>query len=145
MGEPAIQISREGCPTLIQALGNRYRFRRRRDGQFEDTPEKLHPWSDVADALQYISYYHPPDYIRSLGDEIAEDGCFLCKYWSNPSDDAKNHVVWRCDSTFAVMNPGPRIDRKARIRYLSTDRLAVRRTSGRGMGCSPRKKNQSSH
>ena len=21
----------------------------------------------VADALQYISYYHPPDYIRALG------------------------------------------------------------------------------
>lgn len=55
MGEPAIQISREGCPTLIQALGNRYRFRRKRDGKFEDTPEKLHPWSDVADALQYAS------------------------------------------------------------------------------------------
>lgn len=47
MGEPAIQISREGCPTLIQALGNRYRYRRKRDGQFEDIPEKLHPWSDV--------------------------------------------------------------------------------------------------
>src|SRR5690348_7335139 len=45
-------------------------------------------------------------------------------------------------STLAVMNPGPRIDRNARIRYLSTDRLAVRRTSGLGMRCSPRKKNQ---
>jgi hypothetical protein len=55
MGEPAVQISREGCPTLIQALGNRYRYRRRRDGQFEDTPEKLHPWSDVCDALQYAA------------------------------------------------------------------------------------------
>jgi len=53
VGEAAIQISREGCPTLIQALGNRYRYRRRRDGQFEDLPEKLHPWSDVCDALQY--------------------------------------------------------------------------------------------
>jgi hypothetical protein len=53
VGEPAIQISREGCPTLIQALGNRYRYRRRRDGQFEDLPEKLHPWSDICDALQY--------------------------------------------------------------------------------------------
>jgi len=55
MGEPAIQISREGCPTLIQALGNRYRYRRKRDGQFEDIPEKLHPWSDVCDALQYAA------------------------------------------------------------------------------------------
>ena len=53
MGEPGIQISRSGCPTLIQALGNRYRYRRKRDGQLEDIPEKLHPWSDVCDALQY--------------------------------------------------------------------------------------------
>lgn len=53
-GEPALQISREGCPTLIRALGNMYRYRKKRDGQLEDTPEKLHPWSDVSDALQYF-------------------------------------------------------------------------------------------
>jgi hypothetical protein len=55
VGEPAIQISRAGCPTLIQALGNKYRYRKRRDGQFDDIPEKLHPWSDVCDALQYAA------------------------------------------------------------------------------------------
>lgn len=54
-GEPALQISRTGCPTLIQALGNKYRYRRKRDGQFEDVPEKLHPWSDIADALGYLA------------------------------------------------------------------------------------------
>ena len=53
-GEPAIQIAREGCPTLIRALGNKYRYRRKKDGQIEDVPEKLHPWSDVSDALQYL-------------------------------------------------------------------------------------------
>lgn len=53
VGEPGLQISREGCPTLIQALGNKYRYRKKRDGQLEDLPEKLHPWSDVVDALQY--------------------------------------------------------------------------------------------
>lgn len=53
LGEPSLQISRTGCPTLIQAMANKYRYRRKRDGQIEDTPEKLHPWSDVADALQY--------------------------------------------------------------------------------------------
>lgn len=52
-GQPGLQISREGCPTLIQSLGNKYRYRKKRDGQLEDTPEKLHPWSDVSDALQY--------------------------------------------------------------------------------------------
>jgi hypothetical protein len=54
-GEPALQISRSGCPTLITALGNKYRYRKRKDGQLEDKPEKLHPWSDVADALQYFT------------------------------------------------------------------------------------------
>jgi hypothetical protein len=54
MGQPAIQISRSGCPTLIQALGNKYRYRRRRDGQLDDVPEKLHPWSDICDSLQYF-------------------------------------------------------------------------------------------
>lgn len=53
MGEAAIQINRAGCPTLVQALGSKYRYRRRKDGQFDDIPEKLHPWSDIADALQY--------------------------------------------------------------------------------------------
>jgi hypothetical protein len=53
-GEPAIQINREGCPILIQSLGNKYRYRKKRDGQFEDIPEKLHPWSDICDALQYF-------------------------------------------------------------------------------------------
>lgn len=52
-GEPGLQISKEGCPTLIMALGNKYRYRKKRDGQLEDLPEKLHPWSDLADSLQY--------------------------------------------------------------------------------------------
>ncbi len=55
MGEPQLQISREGCPTLVQSLGNKYRYRKKRDGQMEETPEKLHPWSDCADALQYMT------------------------------------------------------------------------------------------
>jgi len=54
-GEPACQISRTGCPTLVRALASMYRYRRKRDGELEDRPEKLHPWSDVADALQYLA------------------------------------------------------------------------------------------
>jgi hypothetical protein len=52
-GEPGLQISRQGCPTLVRALASQYRYRKKRDGQLEDKPEKLHPWSDVADSLQY--------------------------------------------------------------------------------------------
>jgi len=54
MGEPALQINRAGCPTLVMALGNKYRYRKRRDGVLDDIPEKLHPWSDISDALQYF-------------------------------------------------------------------------------------------
>jgi len=54
MGEPALQISRLGCPILIRALASQYHYRRRRDGHLDDKPEKNnHPYSDVADALQY--------------------------------------------------------------------------------------------
>ena len=54
MGQPALQISRMGCPILIRALASQYHYRRRRDGHLDDKPEKNnHPYSDVADALQY--------------------------------------------------------------------------------------------
>jgi len=54
MGEPALQISRMGCPVLIRAMASQYHYRRRRDGHLDDKPEKNnHPYSDVADALQY--------------------------------------------------------------------------------------------
>jgi len=54
-GEPGIQISRHGCPTLIRALSGQYRYRKKTNGQLDDKPEKLHPWSDVADAGQYLA------------------------------------------------------------------------------------------
>ncbi len=47
------------------------------------------------------------EYIRSLGDEVAEEGCFLCRYWEQPQSDRENHVVWRTDSAFVVMNRFP--------------------------------------
>lgn len=46
------------CETLIRALAGRYRYKIKKPGkqdeQVDDEPEKLHPWSDVADALQYL-------------------------------------------------------------------------------------------
>ena len=47
------------------------------------------------------------EYIRSIGDEIQEDGCFLCRYWDHPEQDRENRVVWRAKSAFAVMNRFP--------------------------------------
>lgn len=47
------------------------------------------------------------EYIRSLGPETTDDGCFLCRYWSNPQDDASNHVVLRGQTAYVVMNRFP--------------------------------------
>ncbi len=47
------------------------------------------------------------EYLRSLGEELQEDGCFLCRYWAHPDDDRENRVLWRTRSTFAVMNRFP--------------------------------------
>lgn len=47
------------------------------------------------------------EFIRSLGDEATDDGCFLCRYWREPGGDAANHVVWRTPTTFVVMNRFP--------------------------------------
>ena len=57
-GKPLIQID-PGCTELIKALAGRYRYKIKKPGTEdeqvdEDTPEKLHPWSDLADSLQYL-------------------------------------------------------------------------------------------
>ena len=57
-GKPAIVFDGSRCPTLIAAMNGQYKFSVTPDlsgGTFQKTvPEKLHPWSDVADALQYV-------------------------------------------------------------------------------------------
>jgi len=43
------------------------------------------------------------EYIRSLGGERPDDGCFLCRYAASPEADGENHVIWRgarCLTTF---------------------------------------------
>lgn len=50
----AVIIDRDGCPQLITALRFEYKYKRKKDGDTEDQPTKSHPWSDLADALQYL-------------------------------------------------------------------------------------------
>lgn len=52
-GGPAMLINRSRCPTLSRAMSGMYRYARRKTGQLAPLPEKSHPWSDIADALQY--------------------------------------------------------------------------------------------
>jgi hypothetical protein len=56
-GKAAILISPR-CKMLIRALGARYRYARKKDGELQPAPEKLHPWSDLGDALQYAVLGH---------------------------------------------------------------------------------------
>ena len=53
-GEPYLLIDSTHCADLITCLAGKYRYRRKKDGEAEDQPEKSHPWSDIADALQYL-------------------------------------------------------------------------------------------
>ncbi|MCJ5943617.1 hypothetical protein LPK64_29160, partial [Klebsiella pneumoniae] len=41
------------CKALINAVATEYRYKTRKNGELEETPEKKHPVSDLADALQY--------------------------------------------------------------------------------------------
>ena len=43
------------CVRLIGACASDYRFKTKRNGELEDAPEKLHPVSDLSDALQYVA------------------------------------------------------------------------------------------
>ncbi|UCE59772.1 MAG: HIT domain-containing protein [Phycisphaerales bacterium] len=47
------------------------------------------------------------EYIRSLEDELDDDGCFLCRYWEQPERDRENRVVRRTSTALVVMNRFP--------------------------------------
>lgn len=56
-GGPALMISPR-CENLIRALRSKYRYAKRKDGQLQPVPVKDHPWSDIADSLQYAVLGH---------------------------------------------------------------------------------------
>lgn len=43
------------CTQLISAVSNDYRYKTKKNGELDDHPEKKHPVSDLADALQYAA------------------------------------------------------------------------------------------
>jgi len=47
------------------------------------------------------------EYIRSLGEHEKAEGCFLCGYRDAPQLDGENHVLWRTEHAFVVMNRFP--------------------------------------
>jgi len=68
---PAILIDKEAsnCHSLVTALRSKYRYKINTKGERDEKPEKSHPWSDYADALQYACLHH--DGGRATGGVIA--------------------------------------------------------------------------
>ena len=48
----------KGAELLVKAMAGKYRYKANSKGDIADTPEKSHPWSDIADALQYACLHH---------------------------------------------------------------------------------------
>jgi hypothetical protein len=64
-GGAALLISPH-CTTLVRAMQSRYRYDRLKDGQLKPMPNKGHPWSDIADALQYGVLGHSGNVLSRL-------------------------------------------------------------------------------
>ena len=64
-GGPQLIIS-SACTQTISALKYWYRYRRKQTGVLEDKPEKTHPWSDLADSLQYMAMSTNANYLGKV-------------------------------------------------------------------------------
>ena len=70
-GDPGI-IYDASCKECVAGLRSKYRYKKIKtgDGEFQDAPQKNHPWSDVVEADQYGTLfalskrYNPSDYVR---------------------------------------------------------------------------------
>jgi hypothetical protein len=53
-GKYGVAIDAESAQPLVQALAGKYKYKINTKGAVDDKPDKSHPWSDVADAFQYL-------------------------------------------------------------------------------------------
>ena len=53
-GKYGLVIDPDSANSLVQALAGKYRYRINTKGVKDEKPEKSHPWSDIADAFQYM-------------------------------------------------------------------------------------------
>jgi hypothetical protein len=53
-GKAVLVVDPVGAEILVKALAGKYRYKIKTNGEVEDKPDKAHPWSDVADAFQYL-------------------------------------------------------------------------------------------
>jgi len=83
-GRGALLIDRRYNAMLIRALQHDYRYKRMKDGDLQETPDKGHPESDLADALQYLC----------LGIDSASVGRALRKGQSTPTSPSFSAAAW---------------------------------------------------
>jgi hypothetical protein len=53
-GKYGLAVDSTSANSLVQALAGKYRYKINTKGARDEKPEKSHPWSDVADAFQYL-------------------------------------------------------------------------------------------
>lgn len=72
-GKPGMLVSPDGCKALIQAMSGKYRYKVNKKGETDESPEKSHPWSDVADSLQYLCLHADSGFMgRQVGTQRRE-------------------------------------------------------------------------
>lgn len=70
-GGPALLIDGDRCPKLVLALSGMYRFARMKNGTLRPLPEKNHPWSDLADCLQYLALAAHGGYTQYVANRLS--------------------------------------------------------------------------
>ena len=65
-GQPALRVSKKGCPVLRAGFIGEYKFRKLKtiEEKIADIPEKLHPVSDIHDCGQYASLHFISNMVR---------------------------------------------------------------------------------
>jgi len=69
-GGPALVIDRGRCPMLVRALNGAYRYGKTKAGDAKPLPEKKHPWSDLADCLQYVCLSYNSGMVQMIAKRI---------------------------------------------------------------------------
>lgn len=69
-GGAALIIDRNRCPNLVRALNGAYRYAKTKAGVTKPLPEKSHPWSDLADCLQYVALTYNSGLVNMIAKKI---------------------------------------------------------------------------
>jgi hypothetical protein len=74
-GQYGLVVDPEDASPLVQALAGKYRYKINTKGVRDESPEKSHPWSDVADAFQYLCLHADggETFGNSMGSEMRRE------------------------------------------------------------------------